>query len=192
MTQNQMALHAANGCTKAKDSQQTGMNNSPNCTDGPGCSVLERNPNSVGAAFASAQGGVWATQLDVSGEFHAALLIKHDVDAHCRHLVGSYVTLGSSPTADRLSLPKHQHLVLEREWYIWGIKYLSNPPLQRANLPANLQNPGSTIDTTGWGTPSAAYPSSTCNITNYFTAQKVRRRMAAPLPPILMAPAARS
>jgi hypothetical protein len=47
-------------------------------------------------------------------------------------------------------------------------------PPQRANLPANLQNPGSTIDTTGWGTPSAAYPSSTCNISNYFTSQKVR------------------
>lgn len=40
-------------------------------------------------------------------------------------------------------------------------------------MPANLQTPGSTIDTTGWGTPSAAYPSSTCNISNYFTAQKV-------------------
>jgi len=112
-----MALHAASGCTKANSSVQTGTNNSPNCTDGSGCTVLETNTNSVGAAFASAQGGVWATQFDVSGI------------------------------------------------YIWF--------WNRANLPANLQNPGSTIDTTGWGTPSAAYPSTTCNISNYFTSQKL-------------------
>jgi hypothetical protein len=67
MSYNQMALHALNGCTKASDSQQTGTNNSPNCTDGTGCTVLETNQNSGGAAFANAQGGVWATQFDVSG-----------------------------------------------------------------------------------------------------------------------------
>lgn len=117
MTQNQMAVHAASGCTKANNSQQTGTNNSPNCTAGPGCTVLETNTKSVGAAFAGAQGGVWATQFDVSGI------------------------------------------------YIWF--------WNRASLPSNLQNPGSTIDTSGWGTPSAAYPSSTCNITNYFTPQKL-------------------
>jgi len=117
MAQNQMAVHAASGCTKANNSQQTGVNNGANCTDGAGCTVLETNTNSVGAAFANAQGGVWATQFDVSGI------------------------------------------------YIWF--------WNRANLPANLQNPGSTLDTTGWGTPSAAYPSTTCNITNYFTAQKL-------------------
>ena len=38
-----------------------------------------------------------------------------------------------------------------------------------------MQNPGSTIDTSSWGTPSAAYPSTTCNTTNFFTAQQVRR-----------------
>jgi len=117
MAQNQMAVHAQNGCTKATNSQQTGTNGSPNCTDGAGCTVLETNRNSVGAAFANAQGGVWATQFDVSGIFI---------------------------------------------WF-WN----------RANLPSNLQNPGSTIDTSGWGAPSAAYPSSTCNISNYFTPQKL-------------------
>ena len=76
MAQNQMAVHAGSGCNKGNDSQQTGMNNSPNCTDGSGCSVLETSPSSVGAAFASAQGGVWATQFDVSGELlHLVLLI---------------------------------------------------------------------------------------------------------------------
>lgn len=117
MTQNQMAVHAESGCTKANNSQQTGINSSANCTAGPGCTVLETNTNSVGAAFASASGGVWATQFDVSGI------------------------------------------------YIWF--------WNRANLPSNLQNPGSTIDTSGWGTPSAAYPSTTCNTSSYFTAQKL-------------------
>ena len=69
MNTNQMAVHAQNGCTKEPNSQQTGKNGSPNCTDGTGCTVLETNTNSVGAAFASVQGGVWATQFDVSGEF---------------------------------------------------------------------------------------------------------------------------
>jgi len=64
---NQMAVHALNGCTKAPNSQQTGTNNSPNCTDGPGCTVIETNLNSAGPAFANAQGGVWATQFDVTG-----------------------------------------------------------------------------------------------------------------------------
>jgi len=117
MNHNQMALHALTGCSKASDSQQTGTNGSGNCTDGTGCTVLETNTNSAGAAFANAQGGVWATQFDVSGV------------------------------------------------YIWF--------WNRANLPANLQNPGSSIDTSGWGLPSAAWPSSTCNISNFFTAQKL-------------------
>lgn len=117
MTTNQMAVHAQSGCTKASNSQQTGTNGSPNCTDGAGCTVLETSKSSVGAAFASAQGGVWATQFDVSGI------------------------------------------------YIWF--------WNRANLPSDLKTPGSTIDTSGWGTPSAAYPSSGCNITNYFTPQKL-------------------
>ncbi|KAF9652912.1 glycoside hydrolase family 16 protein [Thelephora ganbajun] len=117
MNHNQMAVHALSGCTKATTSQQTGTNNSPNCTNGTGCTVLETNLNSAGAAFANAQGGVWATQFDVSG---ASI------------------------------------------WF-WN----------RANLPSNLKNPGSSIDTSGWGLPSAAYPSSTCNISEHFTAQKL-------------------
>lgn len=117
MTQNQMAVHAGSGCTKANNSQQTGINNSQNCTDGTGCTVLETNTNAVGSAFANAQGGVWATQFDVSGEFHLVLLTTYHVNTDRRHLVGSFViTLGSPPITDRTSLPKHQHLVLEREW----------------------------------------------------------------------------
>ena len=63
-------------------------------------------------------------------------------------------------------------------WF-WNVSKYSaretstDPVLQRANLPSNVKTPGSTIDTTGWGTPSAAYPSSSCNISQVFTAQKV-------------------
>jgi len=117
MNHNQMALHASTGCSKDPNSQQTGSNVNSNCTDGPGCTVAETNTNSAGAAFANAQGGVWAMQFDVSGI------------------------------------------------YIWF--------WNRANLPSNLQSPGSVIDTSGWGTPSAAYPSTTCNISQFFTAQKL-------------------
>ena len=53
------------------------------------------------------------------------------------------------------------------------MKSRSDPFPQRANLPSNLQNPGSTIDTSTWGTPSAAWPSTTCNTTAFFTSQKV-------------------
>lgn len=92
-----MAVHALNGCTKATDSQQTGTNNSPNCTDGTGCTVLETNTNSAGAAFANAQGGVWATQFDVSGAlfpglpiaFLKGLPITDCTDLRYRHLVGT-------------------------------------------------------------------------------------------------------
>ena len=118
MTQNQMALHAGSGCTKANNSQQTGINNSANCTAGAGCTVLETNTNSVGAAFANAQGGVWATQFDSSGTFCLVLLIACYVNARCRYLVRSCIALDLSPIADRISLPKHQHLVLEREYNI--------------------------------------------------------------------------
>ena len=87
MNHNQMAVHAQNGCSKASDSQQTGTNSSPNCTDGPGCTVLETNLNSAGPAFANAQGGVWATQFDVSGAPCPVLLIPSCADLRCRHLV---------------------------------------------------------------------------------------------------------
>jgi len=73
MNHNQMAVHALTGCTKANNSQQTGTNLSPNCTDGTGCTVAETNLNSAGPAFANAQGGVWATQFDVSGAVYPVL-----------------------------------------------------------------------------------------------------------------------
>lgn len=95
MNYNQMAIHALTGCAKANDSQQTGTNNNNNCTDGTGCTVLETNTNSAGAAFANAQGGVWATQFDVSGTSCSSPLIIDCVDLRCRDLVGPCNVLDS-------------------------------------------------------------------------------------------------
>ena len=74
MTQNEMTIHADDGCTKANNSQQTGITKNLNCTDDSGCTVLEANTNSVGAAFANAGGGVWAAQFDVSGTLYPIFL----------------------------------------------------------------------------------------------------------------------
>lgn len=114
MNHNQMAVHALSGCTKAADSQQTGTNGSGNCTDGAGCTVLETNLNSAGAAFATAQGGTWATQFDVSGAPRLDLLISDCVDLRRRNLVGRTLFLARSGTHHPSPL-KHQYLVLERE-----------------------------------------------------------------------------
>ena len=114
MNHNQMAVHALSGCTKAADSQQTGTNGNTNCTDGTGCTVLETNLNSAGAAFATAQGGTWATQFDVSGVPLLRLLISDCVDHRCRNLVGRALFWARSGT-HHPSSPKHQYLVLERE-----------------------------------------------------------------------------
>ncbi|TFK49664.1 hypothetical protein OE88DRAFT_1682717 [Heliocybe sulcata] len=69
MGNNQMALHTAAGCTHTTPSNQVGQTIEPNCnaTDGAGCTVSEKKPNSYGPGFASAGGGVWATQFDTSG-----------------------------------------------------------------------------------------------------------------------------
>ena len=105
MPQNQMAIHAAAGCTKANNSQQTGVTNNLNCTAGSGCTVLESNTNSVGAAFANAGGGVWAAQFDVSGTLYPVLLIMNYFDPGRRHLVGLGVIFGLHSSTDSLLPP---------------------------------------------------------------------------------------
>ncbi|KAF9254259.1 hypothetical protein L218DRAFT_886668 [Marasmius fiardii PR-910] len=64
---NQIALHSTNGCFQAANPGQSGRTITTNCTLPEGCLVQETKPNSFGAAFAQAGGGVWATQIDVSG-----------------------------------------------------------------------------------------------------------------------------
>jgi hypothetical protein len=48
-------------------------------------------------------------------------------------------------------------------------------PTQRANIPASVTQSTSTspIDISDWGPPSASYPSTTCNITQFFSPQNL-------------------
>lgn len=66
MPNNQMALHTTAGCTHGAVAQ-TGSNIDLDCSQGSGCTVKENTPNSYESGFASAGGGVWATQMDISG-----------------------------------------------------------------------------------------------------------------------------
>ena len=70
MDHNQYALHTIGGCTLDESAAvQTGSVVGTDCSLGSGCVVAETQPNSFGAGFAQAGGGVWATQLDVSGVY---------------------------------------------------------------------------------------------------------------------------
>ncbi|KAI0742915.1 concanavalin A-like lectin/glucanase domain-containing protein [Daedaleopsis nitida] len=68
---NQMALHTLDGCTTPQDVSQLGTTKGANCSEGVdsrvGCATTETQPNSVGAGFATAGGGVWATLFDTTG-----------------------------------------------------------------------------------------------------------------------------
>lgn len=70
MQANQMAIHSDFACT-VPENQQTLQSGRPlithNCTDEPGCTVRETKPDSIGPAFNSKGGGVYAAQFDVSG-----------------------------------------------------------------------------------------------------------------------------
>lgn len=67
MTDNQMAIHTTAGCTTDNAIVQSGKIGFQDCSADPGCTVHETKPNSFGAGFAAAGGGVWATQFDVAG-----------------------------------------------------------------------------------------------------------------------------
>ena len=67
MDHNQMALHTLPGCTHPDGTNESGMLNVTDCATDAGCVVTEAQPNSFGAAFAQAGGGVWAAQFDVAG-----------------------------------------------------------------------------------------------------------------------------
>ncbi|TFK55153.1 glycoside hydrolase family 16 protein [Heliocybe sulcata] len=69
MGYNQMALHTTSGCSHTTPANQVGSSGETNCnaTSGSGCTVAEKKANSFGADFATAGGGVFATQFDESG-----------------------------------------------------------------------------------------------------------------------------
>jgi hypothetical protein len=68
MDTNQIALHALPGCMKTEvQGRQTGLTLESNCSTVKGCIVRETKPNSYGAGFARAGGGVYAMQFAPSG-----------------------------------------------------------------------------------------------------------------------------
>ncbi|KAJ3781745.1 glycoside hydrolase family 16 protein [Lentinula aff. detonsa] len=119
LNSNQYALHTTPGCYLAPNSSQTGNTIETDCSTGQGCLVQETKPNSFGSGFAQAGGGVFATQLDVSGIYM---------------------------------------------WF-WA----------RSNIPASISqaDSASTMNLTDWGTPTAAYLSTACNISQYFQPQQL-------------------
>ncbi|KAI0772440.1 concanavalin A-like lectin/glucanase domain-containing protein [Trametes elegans] len=43
----------------------------------------------------------------------------------------------------------------------------------RGNIPADVSSNGNTVDVATWGTPSAAWPASSCNVSEFFTPQQL-------------------
>ncbi|KAG8838593.1 hypothetical protein FS842_010068 [Serendipita sp. 407] len=119
MSQNQMALHTVAGCSQAEGITQTGTTNVRNCdaegSNGAGCTVMDPSPNSYGAPFAAAGGGVWVTEFAETGV------------------------------------------------NIWFFS--------RNDVPASLAT--DSVDIASLGTPTAAYPSSSCNPSQYFKEQEI-------------------
>ncbi|RPD78311.1 hypothetical protein L226DRAFT_481036 [Lentinus tigrinus ALCF2SS1-7] len=107
MPANQMAIHTLSGCT------QSGTD----CSQGAGCTVGEKADNSYGSAFASAGGGVWATQFDTTG----------------------------------INI-----------WF-WS----------RKDVPSDVTSATNSVDPSSWGTPSAQYSTSSCDVSKFFTPQQL-------------------
>jgi len=63
----QFAIHTTEGCYHDKPPNQVGFNIDTNCSMGSGCTVGMTSQNSYQAGFATAGGGVYATQYDTSG-----------------------------------------------------------------------------------------------------------------------------
>ncbi|EEB93137.1 hypothetical protein MPER_08251, partial [Moniliophthora perniciosa FA553] len=69
MTSNSMVMHTDPGCTQSANVSQSGKTLDTDCGTAVGCKVEDTKPNSYGPGFAQAGGGVFATQIDVSGVF---------------------------------------------------------------------------------------------------------------------------
>ena len=67
MTNNQVALHTTVGCYQANVTTQSGTTFEIDCSTPQGCDVGESKPNSYGASFTEAGGGVFALQFDATG-----------------------------------------------------------------------------------------------------------------------------
>lgn len=58
---------------------------------------------------------------------------------------------------------------------LFQIAFLTNVLSQRPNIPQSILSATSTssIDVSQWGPPSASFPATTCNITEFFTPQNL-------------------
>ena len=95
-----MGVHAGNGCTKANNSQQTGVTSNLNCAGDTGWTVLGTGTDSVGTAFTSAGSGVWVAQFDASGTLCLTLLTVSHFNPRRRNLVGTGIIFGFHSSAD--------------------------------------------------------------------------------------------
>lgn len=64
---NQFAIHTTEGCYHDKPTNQVGFNIDTNCSTASGCTVGMTTQNTYMSGFASAGGGVYATQYDTAG-----------------------------------------------------------------------------------------------------------------------------
>jgi hypothetical protein len=86
---NRYALHTVPGCSQPQGVWQTGVSGETDCSQPTGCFVSETSTDSYGEAFATAGGGVWATQFDVAGILCVDELIHYsdNVSWSLQHLV---------------------------------------------------------------------------------------------------------
>jgi hypothetical protein len=161
MDHNQMALHSYAGCVQPANVSQLGRTVIPNCNDttASGCTVAETKPGSFGAGFAQANGGAFGLQFDVAGVFMWFWPVR------LRPFVTSHPP-SSRPRPFPLSFLFY-FISLKRRDY-------SRIP-QRPNIPASITQatPTSNMNISDWGMPSAAYPATGCNITEFFPAQEL-------------------
>jgi len=130
------------------------------CSQPTGCFVSETSPNSYGQGFATAGGGVWATQFDVAG-----ILCVDKFCSISRLITFMVITAsGSGVYASALIYGETSRVYCR-----------ANMVPQRANLPRSIleATSASSIDISDWGPPSASYPAPVCDIPRFFTAQQL-------------------
>jgi hypothetical protein len=110
----QSSLHTEPGCTVVNAVQTSTLVNSTNCSfqanDNEGCVTENPDPNSYGAAFASAGGGVFVTEFAKTGISCVPLSFPVST-IHCRTFIAHDSLLflpgfGSSRYARRVALPQ--------------------------------------------------------------------------------------
>ena len=82
MSNNQHGLHTTEVYFPPNNTNQTRRTISKDYSQGNGCVIAETKRNSFGAGFAEAGGGVFATQLDVSGVCFGAQKHSFSIPTH--------------------------------------------------------------------------------------------------------------